>query len=148
MRHTLITLCFLLLLPAAAMAQRGLSIGTILDGRYRKNPAVTDVQIMGDRLSEYNLSYYHSLTVTDDEALMQTVCTAFLADEPKAVDKELTNVGGCLFTGIYRLTYEGTNRFVFFKDMHHAPHGAKNAVILIYMEGDTSLKSLQKKFKK
>lgn len=148
MRHTLITLCLLLLFPVAVMAQRDLNIGTILDGRYRKNPAVTDVQIMGDRLREYDLSYYHSLTVTDDEALMQTVCAAFVADEPKAVDKELTNVGGSLFTGIYRLSYEGTNRFVFFKDMRHAPSGTKNAVILIYMEGDTSLKALQKKFKK
>lgn len=148
MRHFIISLILILSVPLAVMAQKDLNTGKILDGHYKKNAAVTDVEIMGDRLREYGLTYYHSFTVKDDEKLMQEVVTAFLADEPKAEDKELTKVGGKLCSGMYRLTYNGeTNRFLFYKDMRLA-NQKQNAVMIIYMEGNTSLKSLQHKFKK
>lgn len=138
----------MLSVPLAAIAQKDLNTGRILDGHYKKNPAVTDVEIMGDRLREYGLTYYHSFTVRGDEKLMQEVVTAFLADEPKAEDKELTKVGGRLSSGMFRLTYNGeTNRFLFYKDMRLATQ-KQNIVMIIYMEGNTSLKSLQRKFKK
>lgn len=138
----------MLSVPLAAIAQKDLNTGRILDGHYKKNPAVTDVEIMGDRLREYGLTYYHSFTVRGDEKLMQEVVTAFLADESKAEDKELTKVGGRLSSGMFRLTYNGeTNRFLFYKDMRLATQ-KQNAVMIIYMEGNTSLKSLQRKFKK
>lgn len=148
MRHFIITLLMILMVPLTAMAQKDLSIGRILDGHYKRNPAVTDVEIVGDRLREYGLTYYHSFTVKGDARLMQEVITAFAADEAKAADKELTKVGGRLISGMYRLEYDGnTNRFLFFKDMRAAAQ-KQNAVMVIYMEGDTSLKSLQRKFKK
>lgn len=138
----------MLTVPLAAMAQKDLNTGRILDGHYKKHPAVTDVEIIGDRLHDYGLTYYHSFTVKGNEKLMQEVISAFLADEPKAIDKELTKVGGKLCSGMYRLKYNGdTNRFLFFKDMRLA-NQKQNAVMIIYMEGKTSLKSLQRKFKK
>lgn len=148
MRHFIIILFLILTIPLTAMAQKDLCIGRILDGHYKKNPAVTDVEIVGDRLREYGLTYYHSFTVKGDVKLMQEVIAAFIADEAKAADKELTKVGGKLISGMYRLKYDGnTNRFLFFKDMRVSDQ-KKNAVMVIYMEGDTSLKSLQRKFKK
>lgn len=138
----------MLAVPLTAMAQKDLNTGRILDGQHKKNPAVTDVEIMGDRLREYGLTYYHSFTVKGDERLMQEVTAAFTADEQQAEDKELTKVGGRLSSGMYRLTYNGhTNRFLFYKDMRLATQ-KQNAVMIIYMEGETSLKSLQRKFKK
>lgn len=138
----------MLAVPLAAMAQKDLNTGKILDGHYKKHPAVTDVEIMGDRLREYGLTYYHSFTVKGDEKLMQEVVTAFLADEQQAEDKELTKVGGKLSSGMYRMTYNGdTNRFLFYKDMRLAAQ-KQNAVMIIYMEGYTSLKALQRNFKK
>lgn len=149
MRHILHTLILLFALPLASLAQKDLNIGKILDGRYRKNPSVTDVEIQGERLHEYQLSYYHSLTVRDDSKIMDAMKAAFIADESKAKDKELTTVGGKLFTGLYRLeTDDEENRFVFFKDMRLAPEDKKNAMMIIYMEGTVSLKTLQSKFKK
>ena len=148
MRHFIITLFLVLTIPLTAVAQKELSIGRILDGHYKKNPAVTDVEVMGDRLRDYGLNYYHSFTVKGDVKLMQQVIAAFVADEAKAADKEVTKVGGKLISGMYRLKYDGnTNRFLFFKDMRIA-NQKQNAVMVIYMEGDTSLKSLQRKFKK
>lgn len=149
MRQTLCTLFLLSAISLSALAQKDLNIGRILDGSYKNNPAVTEVEITGDRLQEYGLSYYHSFTVNGDTLLIEEVVKAFAADEYLAVDKEITNVGGQLYTGIYRLIYDGdTNRFIFFKDMRLSPSGKKNSVIIIYMEGRTSLKSLQRKFKK
>lgn len=148
MRHFFIALLLILAIPLTVMAQKDLSVGRILDGRYKKNPAVTDVEIMGDRLREYGLTYYHSFTVKGDVRLMQEVIAAFIADEAKAADKELTKVGGKLISGMYRLKYDGnTNRFLFFKDMRMAKQ-KQNAVMVIYMEGGISLKSLQRIFKK
>lgn len=148
MRHFIITLFLILTIPLTSMAQKDLSIGRILDGHYKKNPAVTDIEVMGDRLREYGLTYYHSFTVKGDDRLILEVVAAFIADEAKAADKELTKVGGKLISGMYRLKYDGnTNRFLFFKDMR-ATTQKQNAVMVIYMEGNTSLKSLQRKFKK
>lgn len=149
MRHyIIITLLLMLAIPFTAAAQKDLSTGRILEGHHKKNPAVTDVEIMGDRLREYGLTYYHSFTVKGDEELMQEVTAAFIADEQKAADKEVTKVGGRLVSGMYRLEYDGTtNRFLFFKDMRLTIQ-KQNAVMVIYMEGGISLKSLQRKFKK
>lgn len=148
MRHFIITLFLMLAIPLTAAAQKDLSIGRILDGRYKKNQAVTDIEVVGDRLREYGLTYYHSFTVKGDDKIIQEVIAAFIADEAKAADKELTKVGGKLISGMYRLKYDGnTNRFLFFKDMRRA-NQKQNVVMVIYMEGDTSLKSLQRKFKK
>lgn len=149
MRKLIYTLLLAFIMPLMVMAQKDLHIGKILDGHYKKHPAVTDVEIMGERLHEYGLTYYHSFSVNGDQKLMKEVVTAFAADEPKAVDKETTNIGGRIYTGLYRLEFLGdVNRFVFYKDMRLSPTKKQNSVLIIYMEGNTSLKSLQKKFKK
>lgn len=143
------TLLLVLVIPTTTLAQKNLNIGKVLDGRYKKHPMVTDVEITGRRLQDYDLTYYHSLTVKDDLELMSEIKSSFMADEAKAVDKELTNIGGQLYTGLFRLEYDGeVNRFIFFMDMRRSTTKKQNAVILIYMEGKTSLKSLQAKFNK
>lgn len=137
-----------LAVPLTVMAQKDLSVGRYLGGNYRKNPAVTDVEITGEKLRYYGLSYYHSITVNGDRRLMEDVKSAFAADESKAADKEVVTVGGRLSTAMYRLMFDGAvNRFLFFKDLRLSAK-KENAVMVIYMEGHTSLKELQKKFKK
>lgn len=149
MRHILCIILFVMAVPMAVLAQKDLNAGRLLDGHLRKHPTVSEIEIKGARLSEFSLSYYHSLTVQDDASLMDEVTTAFVADEAAAVDKELTNIGGHLYTGIYRMTFDGdVNRFLFYKDMRLSPDARRNAVIIIYMEGNASLKTLQRKFKK
>lgn len=143
------TLLLVFVIPTTTLAQKNLNIVKVLDGRYKKHSMVTDVEITGRRLQDYDLTYYHSLTVKDDLELMSEIKSSFMADEAKAVDKELTNIGGQLYTGLFRLEYDGeVNRFIFFMDMRRSTTKKQNAVILIYMEGKTSLKSLQAKFNK
>ena len=102
MRHYIFISLLMLAIPLTVAAQKNLSIGKILDGHYKKNPAVTDVEIMGDRLREYGLSYYHSFTVKGDDNLMQEVIAAFTADESKAADKELTGTTGTNKSSIFK----------------------------------------------
>lgn len=149
MKHRIHILLFLLLLPVAMAAQDNLSIEKVLKGKHRKNPNTTEVKISGASLAEYHLTFYHSLTVVSDLQLMDAVAKAFAEDEKEATDKELSKVGNHIYYGFYRLKYDGVqNRFVFFKDQRYAPSDRKNSVTLIYMEGDTSLSSLKKRFKK
>ena len=148
MKHPYLLLC-LLLLPITMSAQRGLHIADVLDGRYKKNVNTTDIVIKGGQLEEFHLTYYHSLTVENDNAIMDAIASAFIADEQAAQDKEVAHTGQQLYYGFYRLEYDGkTNRYVFFKDQRYAPGKKSLRVMLIYMEGYASLSFLKKKFKK
>lgn len=148
MKRLFYILLLTVIMPMQLMAQKDLNIGRVLDGRYKKNPQVTDVVVTGQRLSGYSLNYYHSLTVNGDAQIMNDIAQAFKDDEPKATDKELSTIGGKLFSGFYQLEYNGeVNRFVFFKDMRQSPSDKRNAVMIIYMEGNTSLSALKRRFK-
>lgn len=147
MKHIYLLLC-ILLLPLTLAAQRKLHIDDVLDGRYKKNANTTDIVIKGSQLAEFRLTYYHSLMVENDNAIMDAVASAFIADEEAAQDKELSHTGQRLYYGFYRLEYDGEiNRYVFFKDQRYAPGAKSQCVTLIYMEGHASLSFLKKKFK-
>ncbi|MBQ7237969.1 MAG: hypothetical protein IJS20_04175 [Bacteroidales bacterium] len=144
-------LLLLLLQPCLLLAQTDLSIGKVLDGRYKKNPHTTDVEIFSSRLVEYNLSYYHSLTVVEDSVIMDAVSQAVMTDEATAINKEVSFVGSRMYYGFLQMRREvpGENRYVFFRDMRVAPQGAqKPMVVLIFMEGAASLNDLKKKINK
>lgn len=151
MRNLLLTL--LLLLPMTLAAQHDLAVGKVLDGRYKKNVHTTDVEISGERLSEYRLIYYHSLTVTDDTAIMDAIATAVMADEAKAINKEVSTIGARLYYGFFQMTddnskLDGIHRYIFFRDMRVAKTGSQPMVSIIYMEGPASLNFLKSKFQK
>lgn len=134
-----------------AMAQSDLSIGRVLDGRYRKHPATSDVTITGARVRDYGLVLYHSLTVEADTQIMDEVLSAFLADQDRTEAKDLSYVGAHLYYGFYqyKVTVEDMYyRYAFFKDMRYAPQAPEPKVTIIYMEGPASLQTLKKKFMK
>lgn len=144
-------LLLLLLQPCLSLAQTDLSIGKVLDGRYKKNPHTTDVEIFSSRLVEYNLSYYHSLTIVEDSVIMDAVAQAVMADEATAINKEVSFVGSRMYYGFLQMRREepDANRYIFFRDMRVAPQGArKPMVMLIYMEGIATLNDLKKKINK
>lgn len=148
MKLRIILLLLTLLLPLALSAQK-LNIDKVLDGRYKKNPNTTDVVYRGQHLFNLPVDYYHSLTVVNDEQLMNVVVEAFLADEKMTADKEMTKVGQHLFFGFYRMKYNGeTNRFILLKDMRYSPSAKKKQVTLIYMEGNCTIDQIKKMFKK
>lgn len=138
-----------LLLPLAMSAQK-LNIEKMLDGRYKKNPHTTDVVYVGEQLYDLPVEYYHSLTVVNDEQVMNAIVEAFLADEGKVKYKELTRVGQHLHFGFYsyRRKNDDYNTFFFIKDMRYAPKDRKKQLTLIMMEGPCSVETIKKVFKK
>lgn len=158
MRTKNLFLTFLfLLLPLTLAAQYNLAVSKVLDGRYRKNRHTTDIEITSERLVAYHLDYYHSLTVTDDAAIMDALAAAVLADEPQAIEKEFSMVGDRLFYGFFQMKDEFpftssnhplVHRYIFFRDMRLSPDAPSATVTLIYMEGVATLDFLKRKFSK
>ena len=156
MKHTLLTL-LLLLLPLSLAAQYNLAISKVLDGRYKKNRHTTNVEISRERLLSYQLDYYHSLTVTDDDEIMDAISAAVMADEPLAIEKDFSTIGTKLYYGFFQMkddmpstsSHKPTvHRYIFFRDMRQSPDHPASMVTLIYMEGDATLDFLKQKFSK
>lgn len=149
MKKKILILFLIMLLPLAMSAQK-MNIEKMLDGRYKKNPNTTDVVYRGEQMFNLPLEYYHSLTVVNDDKIMNALAEAFLADEEKVTYKELTRVGQHLYFGFYSHRPKGSdyNVFYFIKDMRYAPKDRKKQVVLIMMEGDCSIETIKKVFKK
>lgn len=149
MKKRIILMLLTILLPLAMSAQK-MNIDKMLDGRYKKNQNTTDVVYRGEQMFNLPLEYYHSLTVVNDEKIMDALVEAFLADEGKVSYKELTRVGQHLYFGFYSIKPKGDdmNIFYFIKDMRYAPKDRKKQVMLIMMEGDCSIETIKKVFKK
>lgn len=146
-----------LLLPLSLAAQYDLNISKVLDGRYRKNRHTTNVEITHERLIEYQLDYYHSLTVTEDETIMDALAAAVMADEPHAIEKEFATIGERLYYGFFQMkddlpctssTGLRVHRYIFFRDMRLSADAPAPTVTLIYMEGTATLDFLKRKFSK
>lgn len=154
MKHILLTL-MLLLLPLSLAAQYDLAISKVLDGRYRKNKHTTNIEITSERLMEYHLDYYHSLTVNDENEIMDAIAAAVMADEPQAIEKDFSTIGAKLYYGFFQMkdnlpctSSAGplVHRYIFFRDMRLSPDDPAPTVTLIYMEGNATLDFLKRKF--
>lgn len=154
MKHILLTI-MLLLLPLSLAAQYDLAISKVLNGRYRKNKHTTNVEITRERLVEYHLDYYHSLTATDDEEIMDAISAAVMADEPLAIEKDFSTIGAKLYYAFFQMkddvpstsSYRPVmHRYIFFRDMRQSPDHPAPTVTLIYMEGEATIDFLKRKF--
>lgn len=154
MKHFVLTL-LLLLLPLSLAAQYDLSISKVLNGSYRKNRHTTNVEITRERLLEYHLDYYHSLTATDDAEIMDAIAAAVMADEPQAIEKDFSTIGAKLYYGFFQMKDDlpctsssgpPVHRYIFFRDMRQSPDHPAPTVTLIYMEGNATLDFLKRKF--
>lgn len=149
LKNLLLTL--LLLMPVMLMAESRLSVGHLFGKQFRDNAHVTEVKITNqERLMPYRLQYYHSLVVTEDEAVMDEVAESFSKDlEAYAVEQEVTRVGEQIYSAFFQLPDDpmtGYYRYLFFKDMRLAPAGGEPKVTLIYMAGQADIPFLRSKF--
>ncbi len=131
------------------LAQAGLNVNQLFDGRFKHNPDATEIIVTNGRAEEIGLDVYHSLSVTDKKAA-SLIETLAVKDGVKAIDKEVEYRGGKLYYGYYVLapTKSGSNRFLFFLNQNLARKNPVNKVTLIYMQGDVSSKRIKKLIKK
>lgn len=137
--YKILICCLLLATGQICRAQEGLAVAPLFSGRYNTDKQAVVVLIKGSKLKDYNLSLFHSISVTDrpdDVALFEA---AVRADSRKADNSETVKSGDNTVAGYYQLPPASPgkkNRFILFRKT------SPGEATLIYLEGDTQLDKL------
>lgn len=149
MKRISILIAVMALVALPVLAQSGLNINSLFDGRYKTNPYAAEYIVTGPAAWDIDLEVYHSLKVTEKEqqVLIESLVTK---DGATAVDKEVQLRNGKLYYGFYTLskTKKGRNRYIFFLNQNLAKKTPKNMVTLIYMEGKATPTQIKKLIRK
>ena len=148
MKRITIIILTCLLTATAAMAQKGLNINRLFDGRFKKATGATEIIVTGYQAREIGLTVYHSLSVTD-KGQAELVEGLVVKDGSQAVDKEVEYRNGQLYYGFYTLKKnKGENRYIFYLNQNLARKSPKAVVTLIYMEGSANSEQIKKLIRK
>ena len=148
MKRITIIILTCLLTTMAAMAQKGLNINRLFDGRYKKAPGATEIIVTGSQAHEIGLSVYHSVSVSD-KTQAEIIENLVVKDGVLAVDKEVEYRNGQLYYGFYTLPKRRQHfRYIFFLNQNLARKSPKNVITLIYMEGIASADEIKKLIRK
>ena len=143
---TIMMIC--MLFASTAMAQVGLNINRLFDGRYKKAAGATEIIVTGVQAREIGLTVYHSLSLTDKNQT-ELVEGLVVKDGVQAVDKEVEYRNGQLYYGFYTMKKsKRDNRYIFYLNQNLARKSPKNIVTLIYMEGLASPDEIKKLIRK
>lgn len=145
-------LCFFVTL-SPCYAQTGMHISALFEGKIVPTEQMIETRIRGKAVSQYKLSYFHSVRFKADDALVKRVdhltAADFVADTEKIKDRELDSSGTArllskekTFTQMYELAPHGnTNRYLCYKV-------SGELMTVIYLEGTVaSLDELKRIFK-
>ena len=148
MKRITIIILTCLLTTMAAMAQKGLNINRLFDGRYKKAAGATEIIVTGSQAREIGLSIYHSVSVTD-KTQAEIIENLVVKDGVQAIDKEVEYRNGQLYYGFYTMSKQkSSNRYIFFLNQNLARKSPKSIVTLIYMEGRASANKIKKLIRK
>jgi len=138
-----------LLTSMAAMAQEGLNINRLFDGRFKKATGATEIIVTGHQAREIGLTVYHSLSVTD-MGQAELIESLVAKDGARAIDKEVEYRNGQLYYGFYSMKKKKreNNRYIFYLNQNLARKSPKNTVTLIYMEGSANAEKIKKLIRK
>ncbi|MBQ6167732.1 MAG: hypothetical protein IJK41_09945 [Muribaculaceae bacterium] len=149
MKRISILIAVMTLVALPVLAQSGLNINALFDGRYKTNPYAAEYIVTGPAAWDIDLEVYHSLKVTQKEQ-QELIESLVNKDGATAVDKEVQLRNGKLYYGFYTLskTKKGRNRYIFFLNQNLAKKTPKNMVTLIYMEGKATPTQIKKLIRK
>lgn len=137
MKKIITTICMLIAMSFPAVAQKGLNINNLFDGRYRDDSRVTETVIEGGNLKDYGLDIYHSLTLTDAPDEAASIEALVSRDGSNAIDREISYRDGGLYYAFYELKPLSMlyRRYLFYLNQHK---GKGNKIIVIYLQGTAS----------
>lgn len=136
---------------ASSTAQEGLNISKLFDGQFRDDKNAVETIITGDPLYDYNLGYYHSLSLSNDSTKVSLLEPLVTKDGATAVNKEVSYRGGRLYYAFYTLPPVknklglNINRYIFYLNQYAV---GRDGVILIYMSGSATREQVKKLIKK
>lgn len=144
MKKTLILL--LLLLPLAAWAQDRLQSGAVFEGKVVPRSRLVETMVKGAPLKDYGLSLFRSVRMDADGAELERITALILDDASGAISKETEIDRGMLKYALLALPPSSDSRcFLCFQSKPSDTEGL-TSVIVVYMEGDTTLTDLRKMF--
>lgn len=142
MKRLIILATIILAAAVTSLAQEGLDINSLFDGRFRTVDSAQETIISGGDLEAYDIDLYHSLTLRampDAAAVIEPLVTR---DGARAADREVSFRDGALYYGFYTLPKrKGVNRYIIYLNQH--PAGG-DKIILLYLEGKASAATVRK----
>lgn len=134
MKRFILILVIALLTPLAVAAQKGLHVDEVFTGRYVKLPTAVVTYISGNKLKDYDLSLYRSITLKCDQKTAAEVENMVMNDGATSQDKETAYQGGHLRYGFFQLPKSGSaNNYLFF--IRKAVDADNVKVTVIFMSG-------------
>lgn len=136
------------LCPAMLMAQQGLAVAPVFDGRYQSNRNAVEVVVKGRKLKPYGLTLFKSITLKELPTDAAWITRLVEADSRNAMDKEEGRIRGRLYYGFYRFKQEGNVpfRYIFFRN-NALRRGASRDITVVYMEGNVTIARLKEMFR-
>lgn len=135
---------FFLFIALYASAQKDLSVSQFFDGKFNKSEKAIVTLLKGKKLTLYNLSVFHSISINSSPTVVQQFTDAVLSDKEKANQVEIVYSGDKVLACYLQLDPlsddSEQNRFILFRSPDN------DSATLIYMEGKTDLDELIKLF--
>lgn len=133
----IVTMIVWLCLAAAVSNAQPLQTLKAFDGTYRNANYAIETIVTGKQIKDYDLTLYHSLSVTDSAAI-HDLNRLVVSDMAQAINKEVGMRKGMINYGFFEFSplERRKNRFVFF-------FSNDSKAVLIYMEGDTSIEKIK-----
>lgn len=121
-----------------AMAQSGLHVEKLFDGRFRKHPNAVEIVVTGKSANELRLTTYRSVVLTGESDMISEIEALVVKDGLKSVaHKEVSYRGGKVYYAFYTLKplSKKINRYLFYLNENLNVENPKDRVTIIYMDG-------------
>ena len=125
------------IMATAGLAQKGMNISPLFEGKESAKYGFSAVIIEGKSLKKYNLTQFKSVTTTK----------AQLFDELEGMVEECGYINGKLYYGFYQFRPEnGKYRYIFYRNSS-LRDDEPDEVTIVYMEGSPTLEELKRMFR-
>lgn len=144
-------LCLLfigLMAMLSAIAQEKLNVAPFFETNFVKSHKATMVKLSGKALKDYSLLKFYSVTMSLSNQEVIELEKAISKDTRNVTEQEAASKHGKLYYGFYQLPNGDktkVNSFLFYRNNGLQPRG-NPSYTLIYMEGQTTLQELKRKF--
>lgn len=146
MEKKLILFTLLLLLPLAAMSQDRLRSSAVFDGKVVPKDRMVETIVKGDYLKDYGLSMFRSVRIDVDDIELERISSLILADSADALSKETEIAHNHLRYALIALPSDQSCKSFLCFQSKPSSNGLDTSVIVVYMEGDTTLTELKRLF--
>jgi len=136
----------LTLIWTALSAQDGLRSASVFEGWLIPRDSRTVTLVQGSKLSSLNLTLFHSVRAEVSKSVLEDISDLVLKDAEDATGKETEVVHGQLTYALlsFNRDMSAKNRFLCFQSQE--TKDGMYEVVLVYMEGPTTIDDLKRKF--